>query len=680
MRAWRIVLLAVLGVPLGSDALPRNRNVIKESQRGPEGILYELGVIPYFANSRKPYRSLGISDELDADGPVPLTVIVANESEVTAQFLEKTISRYLSHDDVMSADFMANIYLSTSSHAEMDSTAVQYLQTVGADRIFVNSAFSHSVTGSFIRLNKDANIPLAPGPYTAVILENKLNLLSTYRLYKDEHRDFITGMYASNDGTGSFRPFQSMSSKNRAPMIPVPSRIHSWSDARPLAGIRVAVKDLFNVHGLQTSAGSQAWIQVMPIAQTTAPSIQRLVDLGAVLVGKYKLAQFASGADPWQWIDEQYPFNPRGDGYLTCSASSSGGGCSVAAYDWLDAAIGSDTGSSIRRPAAVSGTFGNRPSQGIISMEGVAALNWAQDTAGVFARDPISWSRFAKAWYTPELHQNSSITGLTPLHVPDTTKFPSRILYPDDYFPMRNPAAQKIVDSVISQMSALFNMEIHHFNFTATVTNATIYPDMMDPWDGLMYSSSMLTNVSHYIDVAGPLMSEYKRRYEGRFPPVDPVWRTAWKQLNMSSLTRTAYEYALKMKATGVDWFEKTVLYETQDSCSESLMLCDIGTGGLPSFREKELNTEPNATGLSVIPDGTVIGCATICPLFGCADFTIPIGQVPYMSPVTMVSEQWPVSLNFIVRRGCDFMLFNMVEKMAHAGMIGPVKTGRTAF
>jgi Asp-tRNA(Asn)/Glu-tRNA(Gln) amidotransferase A subunit family amidase len=45
---------------------------------------------------------------------------------------------------------------------------------------------------------------------------------------------------------------------------------------------------------------------------------------------------------------------------LTCSASSSGGGCSIAAYKWLDYAIGSDTGSSMRRPAAVSGTYGQR--------------------------------------------------------------------------------------------------------------------------------------------------------------------------------------------------------------------------------------------------------------------------------------------------------------------------------
>ena len=63
-----------------------------------------------------------------------------------------------------------------------------------------------------------------------------------------------------------------------------------------------------------------------------------------------------------------------------------------------------------------------------------------------------------------------------------------------------------------------------------------------------------------------------------------------------------------------------------------------------------------------------------------CADFTIPLGQVPYHSPVTYVTEQFPVSINMIVRRGCDFVLFNMVEKLARAGIIQAVKTGKQAF
>jgi Asp-tRNA(Asn)/Glu-tRNA(Gln) amidotransferase A subunit family amidase len=616
MRAWAIALVNALAFGQEATALPSHRNTITESQVGLAGTFYHLGSVTYFANSKRPYRVLSVSAQLATDGLLPLTTIVVNQSQVTGDFLNATISAYLAHDDVFSVDFLANIYLSASSGAVIDPTAVEYLETLDVNRIFVDTTVFQSVPASFIHVHYEAATTVASGPYTAVISDTTLTLLTTYRLYADEYRDFITGIYPSNEGTDSFIPLQSTSSSMQAPMIPVPSRIHSWNDTRPLAGVRVAVKDLFDIHGLQTSAGSHAWTLVTPIANSTAPAIQRLVDLGAVLVGKFKLAQFASASDAWEWIDEQYPFNPRGDGYLTCSASSSGGGCAVAAYDWLDASIGTDTGSSMRRPAAVSGTFGNRPSQGMISLEGAVSLNWAQDTAGVFSRDPVAWSRFAKAWYTPELHQNVAVTGLSPLNVPDTMKFPTRILYPDDYFPMQNPAAQGIADAFIAKMSTLFGMTVQRFNFTATVSNATIYPNI-DPWDGLFYASSMTTTWAQYVDVSGPLMSKYKTRYGGRFPPVESVWRTTWSQLNLSALSQSAYDQALKDKARAVDWFESIVLYETLESCSESLMLCDIGTGGLPSFREKGLNDGPNATYLNVVPDGLVVSCATICPLFG---------------------------------------------------------------
>lgn len=61
-------------------------------------------------------------------------------------------------------------------------------------------------------------------------------------------------------------------------------------------------------------------------------------------------------------------------------------------------------------------------------------------------------------------------------------------------------------------------------------------------------------------------------------------------------------------------------------------------------------------------------------------DFTIPLGQVDYYSPVTMVMEQWPVTINIIARRGCDFMLFNMIKQLAEEGVLRSVTTGRTAF
>lgn len=71
---------------------------------------------------------------------------------------------------------------------------------------------------------------------------------------------------------------------------------------------------------------------------------------------------------------------------------------------------------------------------------------------------------------------------------------------------------------------------------------------------------------------------------------------------------------------------------------------------------------------------------AGICPIYGCADFTVPIGQVPYFSNVTFHEEMVPVTINMVVKRGCDFVLYNMIDKLADAGVLSAVKTGKTAY
>jgi Asp-tRNA(Asn)/Glu-tRNA(Gln) amidotransferase A subunit family amidase len=340
---------------------------------------------------------------------------------------------------------------------------------------------------------------------------------------------------------------------------------------------------LYDLKGLQTSGGSQAWARITPTANGTAPAVQQIIDLGGIIVGKQKLAQFASGANPWEWQDEHYPFNPRGDGWLTCSASSSGGGCSIAAYDWLDYAIGSDTGSSMRRPAAVAGIYGQRPSQGAISLERVIPLGAATDTAGVFSRDPYKWIKFAKNWYSSSLHQDVSVTGLSPLSFPDTDAFPKTILYPTDYLPLNNSAAEPILQAFIANMSRIFNMTVKEFNFTATVQNFS--SPIARNLTTLNSATSVINNWTAWQVVGKPLITAWKTLFDGRFPPIDPARRPGWIAFNESVTNQTAYDAALVTKNIGVEWYERELQYSTPDSCSESIMLYDIGTGGLPSFR-----------------------------------------------------------------------------------------------
>jgi Asp-tRNA(Asn)/Glu-tRNA(Gln) amidotransferase A subunit family amidase len=648
------------------------------------GVAFTLGNGTYFANLEYPKALLSLSCKVSGETAgdiVPFTIISVQESAVTGSMLEELVAKYLAGDDVFSTDFLEGIYLAYngSGSATVDASAVSYLDSISPSHLLLDAAFATSAAKSTWKsaitiVPSSAAAPLPAGPYAVTLTGKSIAFNLVYRLYRDEYRDFLYGAYDSNDGAGTFNPLELFYARKWDPYIPVPSRIYAWSDPRPFAGYRVAIKDLFDMKGLITSGGSQAWATITTVANSTAPSIQRIVDLGGVLVGKYKLAQFASGANPWDWQDEQYPWNPRGDGYLTCSASSSGGGCSVAAYPWLDYAIGSDTGSSMRRPAAVSGTYGNRPSQGMITLDQVLPLGDATDTAGVFSRNVHDWVHFAKNWYAPELHQSTNITGLTPLDTPDTTLFPKRVQYLTDYLPLANPAAEAILQTFLGQLTSVFNMTMEKVAFSSIVngTNPTIKQ--------LNSAIGVIDTVSQYQVIGKPLMDAWAALYDGRYPPVDAAHRS-WNTLNTTLYSQATYDAALATKRKGVDWFEKEVLFSTAESCSESVMVWDIGTGGLPSFREEDLVTNNTAAAfLATVPARAVVSGASICPIFGCTDMTIPIGQVPYYSNVTFHTEYMPVTVSVIAKRGCDFMLYNMWEKLADLGVLKTIKTGRTAF
>lgn len=120
----------------------------------------------------------------------------------------------------------------------------------------------------------------------------------------------------------------------------MPSRFyHKPSSKRPLAGKRVSLTDPFDVRGAKTTLSSRAWAQLYPAADASAAYARRLLELGAVVVGKTRTTQFTTGM---QWVDQHPPVNPRGDRYHEASGSSAGAAASLAGYLWLDLSVGAD--------------------------------------------------------------------------------------------------------------------------------------------------------------------------------------------------------------------------------------------------------------------------------------------------------------------------------------------------
>lgn len=128
------------------------------------------------------------------------------------------------------------------------------------------------------------------------------------------------------------------------PSMIVPSRCYFTPSAnKPLNGCRIVVKDMFDIKNVKTSLCNRAWLELYSPKISTASCIQKLIDAGAIIVGKTKLNAMLIREETMECVDFLAPFNPRADGYQTSSGSSSGSCAALAGYEWLDMAIGSDS-------------------------------------------------------------------------------------------------------------------------------------------------------------------------------------------------------------------------------------------------------------------------------------------------------------------------------------------------
>ena len=147
----------------------------------------------------------------------------------------------------------------------------------------------------------------------------------------------------------------------------------------PLHGIPLSLKDLFATRGIRTTSGSTILADHVP--QRDATVVSKLADAGAVLVGKANMLEFAYGEVCPAYGPSRNPWNLD---YGT-NGSSSGSAAAVAAGLGY-ASMGSDTGGSIRLPAAFCGIVGLKPTYGLVSRSGVTPLSWTLDHVGPMTR------------------------------------------------------------------------------------------------------------------------------------------------------------------------------------------------------------------------------------------------------------------------------------------------------
>ncbi len=185
-----------------------------------------------------------------------------------------------------------------------------------------------------------------------------------------------------------------------------------------LEGMPLAIKDLFATRGVRTTAGSNILSNFVPPYESTVT--QNLWDAGAVMLGKTNMDEFAMGSsnetsahgpvfNPWRAKNSNANLVPGG---------SSGGSSAAVAADLCLAATGTDTGGSIRQPAAVTGTVGIKPTYGRCSRWGIVAFASSLDQAGPMTKTVRDAAILLGSMASPDPRDSTSVN----VHVPDYEK------------------------------------------------------------------------------------------------------------------------------------------------------------------------------------------------------------------------------------------------------------------
>ncbi|ETS87136.1 hypothetical protein PFICI_00964 [Pestalotiopsis fici W106-1] len=611
----------------------------------PAGLTVRLNDISYLIS---PHVTATISVDPSAFANTPslfgLVPVSVFTNDTVVENVAKVASSWAQVDDVFQPAFLQLTLLDRvpGKHVNGSSKTVKAIKTSNS---------------TMIQYSSNSKIP--QGPF--FLDKSTGDLHPIYRLYDDFAGTFNEALLQDPNGT-----FQTLSARipgSATLTIGVPSRLYfEPSETQPLAGVRIAVKDIFSLAGVKKSNGNRAWYHLYPPENTTCTAISRLVAAGAVVVGTQRLSQFAtSEVATVDWVDYHSPFNPRGDGYQDASSSSSGAGASIASYEWLDAAVGTDTGGSIRSPAGVNGVFGNRPSHGSVALDNVMPLSEPLDTAGFLVRDPVLWDKLQQVMYGPNY---------TTRLAEDNDDAPFR--YPTNIWTVSWPdsttEASYLLNDFASALAKHVNGTLETLNLTELWSDSNSEdPDVdSDLATMLNVTYPVLTGQGQVSKVIEPFLADYAALHDGRRPFIDPAPLARW-----AWAANYSWDEAMHNKTLFMNWFNTVVLPRVSDpaQCSSGLVLYPAKVGTQALRNRYDIDPPAPYTGFSA---------SRMSVFCECPDFIFPIGEMPNWSSITNHEEYLPVAVGILAAKGCDGLLSRLAMDLVDAGVLQAPRVGST--
>jgi amidase len=369
----------------------------------------------------------------------------------------------------------------------------------------------------------------------------------------------------------------------------------------PLSGLTFAAKDNIDIAGYKTGAGNPDWQNTHEPAKVHAVAVQLLLNGGAHLVAKTCTDEFAFSLDGIN-IHYGVPSNPQDESRIPGGSSS--GSASVVGNRLFDFAIGTDTGGSVRVPAAYCGIYGMRPTHGRISTRGVVPLAPSMDTVGWFARDPFMLKQVGEVLLNEE----------------NTHALPNRILLASDALAL---ASDEISEPMLE--------------FTQRLEGA--------------FGEIKKVNVAHSdLETA---RTNYVHRQGRQCWGCHGEWVTAHKP-NVSAKIKNRLDIASKITE---EQFEKTEVYcEELQAYLNEVLSGDGGSGAaviiLPTTLTLPLPVQASDEELESMR--AMLQITAIASLSGFPQITIPV----------QTKSHWRVGVSFLGPRNSDAMLLALAEAL----------------
>ncbi|KAF4435586.1 Glutamyl-tRNA(Gln) amidotransferase subunit A [Fusarium acutatum] len=645
----------------------------------------QLGDHEYFVPPTAAWTLDSWDVSVDAEEFTPLTVVGLNQT-ANAERVASVLGEY-EEDDVWTKEFTQVLYVKSDTELAFNSSKYNVSSVyTGQESVPAGPYFVHRYTG---------------------------NVFQAYRLYVDTNQAFIQSTY--QDPSGTHHPLRAGALSAGGLTIAVPSRLYyTPTKDKPLAGLRLGVKDLYDLKGVKTSGGNRAMYKMSKVKTKTALCVQKLIEAGAVVVGKNKMSEFAfAGGYVTEHIDYLLPFNPRGDGYNSPGDSSGGSAAAVASYDWLDASMGSDTGGSIRGPALQNAVHGNRPTQDAVNLTGALPLSSAMDTSGIIARDPAVLSKFTRSLYAGTIREYSGL--------------PSEVLFDSgsERFLLNlerdSPKAANAVGEFLNSLTSLLSTDGSVFSIDSAWKNSTpkAFSDVaLSSIVGNVYLN--LTTYEQWNEFGNDYVEEYKSLHDGAFPHMVPEIREGWMNAN-KTMTQSTHEDDLASKKGVEEWVASEFLMADNSSCSNAVYVYlsasypsykpDVSQDGSNPYIRELLQASSNQQSLITQLNTTVncnstLGSEEACEesleaekansnnsgsqtvyagrlasVAGLPDYAVSLGMfdLGQFSNSTLQNELIPVGVNIMAAKGCDFVILNIIEALHKEGVIKTAKTGKTS-